>query len=318
MDLFLQNLMFTVNNIIPIFLMVFLGSVLKRRGIINENFVTVSSRFVFSITIPVLIFMELADMDFSQAVNFFQIGYIYGGVLFLFALAWLLSLFFIQDGRDRGVFIQGSFRSNFAIVGLAIIANMFGETALAKSAVILAFILPLYNVLSVLALTLPVRKEKRLNWKNLLLEIVKNPLILALAAALLFAYLHLPFPEVFQRTGNYLSSITLPLALIGIGGSLNFQSMKTSSRMALSATLIKLVVSPLVITYGAYRLGFVSEDLAILFILFASPTAVVSFIMAEAMGGNAKLAGDIILYSTLGSIITISSGIFIMKFMALF
>jgi len=262
--------------------------------------------------------MEIADMDFSQAVNFFQIGYIYGGVLFLCALAWLLSLFFIKDGRDRGVFVQGSFRSNFAIVGLAIIANMFGETALAKSAVILAFILPLYNVLSVLALTLPVRKEKRLNWKNLLLEIVKNPLILALVAALLFAYLHLPFPEVFQRTGNYLASITLPLALISIGGGLHFQSMKTSSRMALSATLIKLVISPLVITYGAYRLGFVSEDLAILFILFASPTAVVSFIMAEAMGGNAKLAGDIILYSTLGSIITISSGIFIMKAIGLF
>ena len=318
MELFFQNLMFTVNNIAPIFLMVFLGIVLKRKGMINENFVTVASKVVFSVTIPALIFMEIIDVDLSRAVNFEQIGYIYGGVLFLFALGWLFALFFISEGRDRGVFIQGSFRSNFAIVGLAIIANMSGESALAKSAVILAFIIPFYNVLSVLALTLPMQKEKHLNWQSLLLEIIKNPLIIGLLAALPFAYLSIPIPEVFRKTGNYLAAVTLPLALLGIGGSLNFSSMKNSSRNVFSATFIKLVLSPAAVTPAGYLLGFRGDDLAILFVLFASPTAVVSFIMAEAMGGNARLAGDIILYSTLGSVITISAGIFMMKAAGLF
>lgn len=313
---FLQNIQFTVNTIAPIFFIVILGIILKRRGIINENFVATASKFVFSVTLPVLIFMKVARMDLTRSVNLIQILYVYGGVLFLFALGWLLSVF-IPQGRDRGVFVQGSFRSNFAIFGLAIIANMFGEREMAKAAILLAFIIPLYNVLSVVALTVPLRKEKQLNSKQVLGEIFKNPLILALFAALPFAWLQISIPEVLQTTGNYLATITLPLALLGIGGGLNFRNMKNSSRVALSATLIKLVVSPLFFTYAAYKLGFSGEDLAIVFILFASPAAVVSFIMAEAMGANARLAGDIILYSTLGSALTISSGIFLMKTLGL-
>jgi predicted permease len=310
---FLQNIQFTVNTIAPIFLIVILGIILKRKGIINENFVATSSKFVFSVTLPVLIFMKVAQMDLTRSVNLIQMLYVYGGVLFLFALNWLLSIIFIPEGRDRGVFVQGSFRSNFAIFGLAIIANMFGEGEMAKAAVLLAFIIPLYNVLSIIALTVPVRREKQLNHKQVLLEIVKNPLILALFAAAPFAGLQITIPEVLQTTGNYLATITLPLALLGIGGSLNFRNMKNSSRVALSAAFMKLIVSPLLFTLTAYQLEFIGEDLAIVFILFASPTAVVSFIMAEAMGGNAQLAGDIILYSTLGSALTISSGIFMMR-----
>jgi predicted permease len=313
---FLQNIQFTVNTIAPIFFIVILGIILKRRGIINENFVATASRFVFSVTLPVLIFMKVARMDLTRAVNLIQILYVYGGVLFLFALGWLLSVF-IPEGRDRGVFVQGSFRSNFAILGLAIIANMFGEREMAKAAILLAFIIPLYNVLSVVALTVPLRKERQLNSKQIVGEIFKNPLIIALFAALPFAWLRISIPEVLQTTGNYLATITLPLALLGIGGSLNFRNMKNSSRVALSATLIKLLVSPLFFTYAAYKLGFSGKDLAIVFILFASPAAVVSFIMAEAMGANAQLAGDIILYSTLASALTISSGIFLMKMLGL-
>jgi predicted permease len=313
---FLQNIQFTVNTIAPIFLIVVLGIILKRKRIINENFVATSSKFVFSVTLPVLIFMKVAQMDLTRSVNLIQILYVYGGVLFLFALGWLLSVF-IPEGRDRGVFVQGSFRSNFAILGLAIIANMFGEREMAKAAILLAFIIPLYNVLSVVALTVPLRKERQLNSKQIVGEIFKNPLIIALFAALPFAWLRISIPEVLQTTGNYLATITLPLALLGIGGSLNFRNMKNSSRVALSATLIKLLVSPLFFTYAAYKLGFSGEDLAIVFILFASPAAVVSFIMAEAMGANAQLAGDIILYSTLASALTISSGIFLMKMLGL-
>ncbi len=316
MDLYLQNLHFTANIVAPIFLIVFLGIALKRAGMIDKNFVLVSSKLVFNVTLPVFLFMKLSRADFSQAMNVKQIVYVYAATLLLFGLSWLLAVFFISEGRNQGVFIQGSFRSNFAIVGVAIVANMFGEEGLGNAAVLLAFVVPLFNVLSIIALTAPLRKD--LNRRNIWREILTNPLILGLLAAVPVAYFHVPIPELFERTGNYLAALTLPLALLGIGGGLNFKGMKDSSGIALSSTFIKLVVAPLLFTVAAYWLGFAGEEIVVLFILFASPTAVVSFIMAEAMGGNSKLAGDIVLYTTLASVLTLSSGIFLMKTVGVF
>lgn len=309
----MDNLLFTANTVLPVFLIVFLGLGLKRWGLMNDNFVNLSSRIVFTISLPTLVFLELSAIDFSNALDAAQIVYVCAGTLFSFALSWILSKPFIRDARDRSVFIQGSFRGNYAIIGLALTANMFGSESLGKASILLACILPLYNVLAVIALTVPMRHERQLNITRALLEIVKNPLILAAICAIPFAYFKIGIHPIISKTGNYLSALTLPLALIGIGGSLSFAEMKRPSAIALSASAFKIILTPLLLTFGAYLLRYTGEDLGTLFILFACPTAIVSFVMAEAMGANGKLAGNIIVISTLGSIVTISIGLFILR-----
>ncbi len=309
----IDNILFTANIVAPVFLIIAIGYASKKLKIINENFVDATSKFVFSVSLPALVFMQIAEMDLSKAVNFPQIIFIYTGTISTFILIWLLSIPFIKDGKDRSVFIQGAFRSNFAIVGFAIISNLFGTAALGKAAIILVFILPLYNVLAVIVLTIPLRNTDKLSFYSIIKEILFNPLIVAVLAGLPFSYFAIKLPSLIITTGNFLSDLALPLALIGIGGSLNLEQIKKASALAFTSSVIKLIFIPLILTSAAYLSGYRGIDLGIMFILFACPTAIVSFIMAEAMGANSKLAGNIILVSTLASVFTIAIGILILK-----
>lgn len=313
----LTNIIFTANIVAPVFLIVALGYVAKRLGIINENFVEVTSKFVFNVSLPVFIFLEIIKLDLSIALEVGQIVYIYAGTVLSFILIWVFSVPFIKDGRNLGVFIQGAYRSNYAIVGLAIISNLLGEAALGKASIILAFVLPLYNVLAVIALTIPLRKERKVDLKSSLQEIVLNPLILGVLFALPFSYFNIHLPEIILTTGGYLSDLALPLALVGIGGSLNLENIKKASGLAFTASAIKIIIIPIIFTYGAYLFGFRNDDLGIMFVIFACPTAIVSFIMAEAMGANSKLAGNIVLISTVGSVFTFATGIILLKSLGL-
>ncbi len=313
----IDNIIYTGNIVAPVFLLIALGYFIKRINVINENFVEITSKFVFSVSLPALIFMHISAIDLSKAIDLKQIGYIYLATILSFTIIWFVSIPFINEGKDRSVFIQGAFRSNFAIVGFAIISKMFGNEALGKSSIILAFILPLYNVLAVIALTVPMRKEKKLNHKETFFEILFNPLIIAVIVALPFSYFKIQLPSMIEITGNFLADVALPLALVGIGGSLNILNIKKASVLAFSSSSIKLIILPAVLTVGAYYFGFRDVDLGIVFTLFACPTAIVSFIMAEAMGANSKLAGNIVLISTVASVFTMAVGIVILKELAL-
>ena len=314
----MDQIFFIANTVMPVFLIVALGYFLMKVGLINHVFINLSSKLVFTVSLPVLIFVELSSVDFRSTFNAKQIIFLYAMTLFAFTVSWLISKPFIRDGKSRGAFIQGSFRSNYAIVGLAIISNLFGKSGLATASILLVFLIPLYNVLSVIALTVPVREEKGLNLKGTLLEILKNPLILAVLFSLPFSFFRISIGPVFKTTGEYLASIALPLALIGIGGSLNIKNLREASVMAFSSTFLKIVLFPFLFTAAAVELGFRGSDLAILFITFGCPTAVASYIMAEAMGSNGKLAGNIVLVSTLASVITITAGLAILKISGLF
>jgi len=313
----IDNIIFTGNVVAPVFLLVALGYFVKRIGVINENFVEVTSRFVYSVSLPALVFINIVEIDLSEAIDFNQIIYIYSATLVSFFLIWLISIPFIKDGKNLSVFVQGAYRSNFAIVGFAIVSKLFGNFALGKAALVLAFILPLYNILAVIILTVPLRKERKLNLKNTLYEIMFNPLIIAVVIGLIFSYFKIVIPSFINSTIGFLSELALPLALVGIGGSLNLQNIKKASGLAFTSSAIKVILVPVILTLGAYHFGFRELDLGIMFVLFASPTAIVSFIMAEAMGANSKLAGNIVLISTVASVFTIAVGIVILKELAL-
>lgn len=313
----IDNIIFTGNVVAPVFLLVALGYFVKRINVINENFVDVTSKFVFNVSLPALIFINIAEIDLRTAIDFNQIVYIYSATLTSFFIIWFLSIPFIKEAKNLSVFVQGAYRSNYAIVGLAIISKLFGSSALGKASIILAFILPLYNILAVIILTVPFRKERKMNLKGTLVEIILNPLIIGVIVGLPFSYFRIKIPSVIHSTIEFLSELALPLALVGIGGSLNLQNIKKASGLAFASSTIKIILIPLILTSGGYYFGYRGFDLGIMFVLFACPTAIVSFIMAEAMGANSKLAGNIVLISTIVSVFTIAAGIVILKELSL-
>lgn len=309
----MQNFLFILQSVTPVFLIMFLGIALKRARIINDRFVTDSSRLVFNVSMPVLIFLKLSDIDFNEVFRLGQMLYLYAATGIAVALIWLFARRTIPEDRDKGAFIQGAFRSNFAIVGLAVILNLFGEEALGKAAMVLAVMLPFHNLLSVVILTVSASPESKLEWKTILCRVLKNPLIIAAAAATVFAVLEIPLHAIFIKTGDYLAALTLPLALLGIGGSFNLHEMKHASRAAFAAAGVKLILLPAAGTWGAVCAGMRDLDLAVVFVLFAAPTAIASFVMARAMGANSRLAGNIVIISTFGAVITLTLGLTLLK-----
>lgn len=313
MELYLQSLAFTANTVAPIFFIVFLGIVLKRIGLIDAPFVSTASKLVFTLTLPALVFMAISGTNFQSVFNPDQLIYFVGATLSSFALLWWLAARWIKDGRDLGAFIQGAFRGNYGIIGLAVSYNLFADSGLAQASILLAMVIPLYNVLSIFALTLPLHKDGGLKFSSAFMEIIKNPLILAVLFALPFSFMGWTLPEVVEKTGRYFANLTLPLALLAIGGSLSIKSLKDTSSMAFWATSTKLVILPVGLSIGAWIYGFRGQDLAMLFILFGCPTAAASFVMAKATGANGELAANIILTTTLGSVLSLSAGIYLLR-----
>ena len=307
-----DNIIFTANIVAPVFLIITVGYFARKRKIINEVFVDVTSRFVFRISLPIFIFLEISELDLSQVFDIDQIVFITSATFVTYLLIWFGTIPYIKNPEDKSAFIQGAFRGNYAIVGLALISNLFGDDALGKATLILAFLLPVYNVLAVIVLTVP-KHQGKINVKSMLIEILFNPLILAVVFALPFSFFKVRLPELFIITGNYFADLALPLALVGIGGSLNMDNLKRASTLAFSSSIIKIILLPLILTFVAIFLGYRNDDLGIMFIVFACPTAIASFVMADVMGANSKLAGNIIMITTLGSVFTIAIGILLLK-----
>jgi malonate transporter and related proteins len=309
----MQNLLFSLQVVSPVFLIILLGYILKYKKMINDQFVSLSSSIVFKIALPSLVFSKISSTDFTRSFNPLLINACLIGTVVSFVLAWLIVIPVTKDGRTRGAFIQGAYRSNYAIIGFAVVFNMFGESGLQKAAILLSFIMPLYNVLAIIALTIPASKGKGINKKRVVIEILTNPLILAATSASVVSFFKVPIHSIIFDTCNYLAALALPLALLGIGGSLSAMSVKSRFLESFLASLLKIAIYPLVFTIIIYFWGFRGEELGIGFVVFASPGAIAGFAMAKAMDNDSELAANIIVISTLLSVVTLSFGIFLLK-----
>jgi predicted permease len=312
----MTNTLSIINTVSPIFLIVVVGWTLRKIGVIQENFIKQSIKFVFNVTLPILIFLKLAVADFSTIFDSGIIVLVYGCMFIVFILGWLLARIFIKKGNGRGVFIQGGFWPNNVIIGLALIMNVFGEDAVSKMVMILVFLIPLDYMLSVVALTISDRQDKRGKaMSEMIKTIALNPVIITAVAAIVFSLVRVPIPNVMIDTGNYIAAITLPLALIGVGGTMKIKHLQNTSFITLGALIMKLLVSPLIATTIGYLIGYTGTDLGIIFIIFACPTAIMSFVLANSMTPHGELAGNIVLTTTIASAITIPLGLMILTYL---
>lgn len=312
-----QQLVFVGSITLPVFSLVFIGMWLKWRNKIDDNFTGKASYIVFNLALPVLMFAAIVRTDISQIANFRLIAFALSMAFISFLALWLGARYYSLRSEDLGVFVQASFRSNLGILGLAFCVTTFGEQGLAIGALLLAVITPLYNILSIYGLTHAVSMQAKMNWPSLLKDVITNPLIIAILCALPLAYGQWQPPTIVMRSIDYLAAMTLPLALICIGGSLSVSALKARQKLSWLAVVIKLIILPLIVGLSAYVVGFRGIELGCLVLMFASPTAAASFVMVRAIGGNHALAANIIALTTLVSLFTLSIIIYLLKVFAL-
>mgnify|MGYP003676444081 FL=1 len=237
--------------------------------------------------------------------------------LLLFAVSLPIGRLFIADKGDCGVFVQGAFRGNLAVIGLAFCSNAYGEPGLAAAAVPVAVLTILYNLLAVVALNPIESGNSQPPLQRMAINTLKNPLLIGILLGFIMKFSGLPLPKLIEDTGNYFARMTLPLALLCIGASMNMKALKHSGMSTVLASTLKLVVAPLLMISLAIWLGVHGMELGILFFLVASPTAVASFIQVKAMGGNGEFAANIVVMSTLLGIITVTGGLVALKALSL-
>lgn len=305
----MKTLLEIVNVVLPVFLVIGTGWALAARGFITEGDNAWLSRLVFWVSTPVLLFHSASKTPLSQALSPAALGVafvvtgLFAGLVYLFG--------FRAAPARRGVLAQGSFRTNMVFVGLPVIANAFGDKpeVMGPMAVLIGFMTPLYNVISVIALTLPHRgqSEARGAWKKPARDIASNPLLLSCAIGILFSGLHFSLPLVLDRSLDLVGKTATPLALLSVGAALDLKKLRADLGPAALIAAFKLILYPAAVFLALYFLGLRGLPLKVPVLLFAAPTAVVSSIMAREMKGDDRLASSLVVGSTLASLLTISA-----------
>ncbi|CAH0535790.1 hypothetical protein VST7929_03264 [Vibrio stylophorae] len=298
----------------PICIMLIAGIILKRQRILDDAFVETASRLLFQFTLPVLLGLSILGTDLHQLNNgpLLAFAIIANTLFFLF---WhLLSPLLIQNPSDRGVFVQGTFRGNTGIIGLAYVANLYGQTGLALGALYVAVCTVLFNILATITLSHGQNQSKGIF--AFIKNIVKNPLIIGIGVGLVIAWFEWQLPKVLIDTGEYFARMTLPLAVLCTGASIELKTLFRGNWQAWVSAIVRVGVCPLILTLSAYAFGFRKMELTIVFFMSGAPAAAASYVMARAMGGNAKLAAEIIAISTVLSVLTTSLGMMLLAIYA--
>lgn len=307
----LSNLLFALEVTAPTFLVICIGIFLKRVGIINNEFAAIGSELVFKVTLPCMLFVKLVQVSF-ESIPITLVAYALVATFIAFLILEFIVAPRIEKG-DRGAFVQGSFRSNMGIVGIAFCLNAYGESILATASIYLAFVTILYNVLSLFTLTRHGLKDTdKLTLSSTLNRIVRNPLIIAIVVAVTLSLLHVKMPKFLLDTMGYLGAMSMPLALLCGGAAIRWRDFKVST-ILYWATFAKLFAVPMFITAGGILVGLRGEELGVLYLMSSAPTAGASYPMLRAVGGNHNLGAAIIASTSLTAVIAITLGLFLLK-----
>ncbi|MEE9336174.1 MAG: AEC family transporter [Granulosicoccaceae bacterium] len=296
-----QELQFAFSVTGPILFLLLLGYALKKTKVIDEIFVKQANGLIFNIALPVLLFFAISSKDITES---FDLPFVASGVVGTLLLVLLLMLFSKRvPTQQRGVFIQGAYRGNKAIVAVALSVAAYGEAILPTVGVYIAVVTTIYNVFAVWVL----------NSKGALKRIVTNPIIIGIVLGSLVSLTNIQLPVVAISTGAYISAMTLPIALICVGANLKLSSLKTNSVLVSTATLVKLIGSPALIVAIGWMFGVRGDLLVILFFMSAAPTASASYVMAQKMTNSGELAAEIIAMTTAFSVISITIGMAVLR-----
>lgn len=313
----MDDLIFSLNAVAPVFLMMVLGLVFRRLGLLEASVAEKLNTFVFKVTLPVLVFGDLAPLDFSELWDTRFVLFCFGATLVSIAAAAALS-FLWRDRSVQGEFIQASYRSSAALLGIAFITNIYGDAGMAPLMIVGS--VPLYNVMAVVVLSFFRPERGRLDgtlMKKTLLGIVTNPIILGIAAGLLWSALRIPMPTILRKTVSSLGGISSPLGLMAMGATFDFRKAFGKLAPSVTAAVIKLVGFTALFLPLAVHMGFRDEKLVAILVMLGSATTVSSYVMARSMGHEGVLSASTVMLTTLLSAFTLTFWLWLLRSMGL-
>lgn len=311
----MDSLYFSLNATIPIFLIILMGYVLKRIGMFNIDITNVMNKFNFTITLPVLLFQDISSIKIREVFDLKYILFCAIATSIAFWGLWLFTKLFLKNKAIMGEFVQASFRGSAAVLGIALIQNIYGISVMTPLMIIGA--VPLFNIYSVLVLTFESKQDHERTMKKAMIGIIKNPIIIGILAGLLFSFFNVSFPIIIDSTIGMIARIATPLALIGIG--VGFEGRKAISMIkpTIVASIIKLFVLPALLLPVAVWLGFTMDKLIAVLIMLGSPATPSCYIMARNMGHEGVLSSSIVVMTTLLSAFSLTVLIFILRTLGL-
>lgn len=312
----MESLFLGFNIVFPIFFILAIGYIAKEKNYIDSNFVDKATWLVFYIALPSKLFYDIKNAEI-KSLHLNYVIYILSGVLIVTLLGIIIGKLMIKDDNKKlSAFIHCSYRSNFVYVGFPILDMIYnGTQSLEHIIIIVAFGLTLYNIVAIVVLTYYAESEnKRISLIDILIKIIKNPMILGVVVGAIFNFLNIPVYSGIERSIEMISKLSTPLSLILIGASLKFEDISKDSKIILTSAFIKTVISPLVMVPIGVLLGFSTMELGIAYVFWATPCAVNCFIFTKQMKSDYQLASKIITFSFVLSVLTFPIGISLMNY----
>ena len=309
----MQEFLITLDIMLPLLLLLFCGWGLRKLGLMKDQVTSGMNQLVFKVFSPLLIFNNIRTLDLSTPPEMKLSLFMAGSILCIFFAAQTFTPRLVPDLRKSGVIVQAIFRTNFAILGIPLMTSMFGQSGIAAITLGMPVVIPIFNVLAVVALS---GTGGKVSVKQLLLKIVTNPLIIAVAVGLVLLLLNLSLPKAVDSVANQLANLTSPVSLLVLGASLRWEGVKTNRKELFFTVLIRQLLLPCLMMTIAMLLGFRGTDLGVLIILFGAPIAVSSYPMAVGMGGDKDLAAGLLVLSTVTSMGTLFLLIYLSKLLA--
>lgn len=311
----MENFIYSINVTMPIFLVMVLGYFLKQIGMLDDNFVTVANRFNFKVTLPFMLFRDISTVDIKAVFDLKYVLFCAIVSTICFWTVWAGAKLFLKDKSMRGAFVQASFRGSAAVMGMAFIENIYGSSAMGPLMIVGA--VPLYNIYSVLVLTFEADEEDGRQGagkiKQAGINILKNPIIIAIFLGLVVSLLGVHFPTIVDRTVDNVARMATPLALVTMGAGFEGRKALAKIKPTLAASFIKLVAQTAVFLPIAAAMGFTGEKIIGILIMLAAPTTPSCYIMAKNMKNDGVLTASIVVTTTLLASFTLTGWIYLLK-----
>lgn len=327
----MNEFLFALNAVTPIILTVAVGYLLKKAGLLKSELASCLNRLVFKLFLPVMLFLNVYNIESLSSVDFGYIIYVFLIIFAVFLISIPLVMLITKKHERRGALLQATFRSNFALIGIPVSTALFGVEGATIATLLSAAIIPVYNILGVISLSLFGADGKKPNVKSILLGIIKNPLIQSIAFGFVLLIIRAVFIKqnisfrlsdiaVLFKVLEYLSSVATPLALLVLGAQFEFSAIKELRREIVFGTFMRIAAVPLLGIGLAYILkdSFSGAHFAAFVAVFATPVAVSSVPMAEAMGSDGALAGQLVVWTTLLSSFSVFLASYLLKFAGIF
>ncbi|MEI3477317.1 MAG: AEC family transporter [Coprococcus comes] len=302
----MENLIFSLNATIPIFLMMLLGMLFRKLGWMDEVFAAKMNKFVFLVPLPVLLFEQLATVDFSEVWDIKFILFCFVVTAISITISTLISLLW-KDRSVKGEFIQATYRSSAALLGIAFIQNIYGTAGMAPLMIIGS--VPLYNIMAVVVLS--VFKPGNNSFDKALVKktlkgIATNPIIIGIVAGFVWSALKLPMPSILHKTVSNIGATATPMGLMSMGATFEMRKATSKMKPTLVAVFMKLVGFCAIFLPMAALLGFRNEEMIAILVMLGSATTVSCFVMARNMGHEGTLSSGVIMMTTLLSAFTLT------------